>query len=382
MPDLVVENVAKRFGASKALNDVSFTVKDGEFFTLLGPSGCGKSTTLNCVAGLELPDEGTIRVGDEVFVDASRKKFLTPEERNLGMVFQSYALWPHMTVTDNLAMPLKIRKVGAGERRRRIEDALSQVGLEAYGKRYPHELSGGQQQRVALARALVYSPRVLLLDEPLSNLDAKLRDRARAWLKDLQKTVGITTVYVTHDQLEAMSLSDRLTVMQDGKMLQIGPPKDIYDAPESAAVADFIGRCTFFPGVVEGLEGDRAVVSLEGHPVTVRANEHCVPSAKVLVGVRSERMQVRSARDGTGQGNAIPAELLKVSYVGARYECELMAAGRLAFAESDTEPAHSGPVALVIPTDGAYVFPQTELDAIEDAGERSEFEDLRLEGSA
>lgn len=383
MPDLVVENIGKTFGAAKALDDVSFTVKDGEFFTLLGPSGCGKSTTLNCVAGLEAPDRGSIRVGDEVFVDASRRKFLTPEERNLGMVFQSYALWPHMTVNDNLAMPLRIRKVHAGERRRRIEEALTQVGLEAYGKRYPHELSGGQQQRVALARALVYSPRVLLLDEPLSNLDAKLRDRARAWLKDLQQTVGITTVYVTHDQLEAMSLSDRLTVMQDGKMLQIGAPKDIYDAPESAAVADFIGRCTFFPGVVEGIDGDQAVVSLDGNPVTVRANEHCVPSAKVLVGVRSERTRMLIRGDESlEQHNAIPAELLKVSYVGARYECELMAAGKLAFAESDVEPDRSGSVALVIPIEGAYVFPQAELDAIEGGGERSEFENLQLEGSA
>ena len=196
MPDVVVENLEKRFGTNTVLKENTFTIRDGEFFTLLGPSGCGKSTTLNCIAGLERPTGGRITVGGATFVDADRKVFLIPEERNLGMVFQSYALWPHMTVSANLAMPLKIRKVGKVEQTRRIDEALEKVGLAHLQDRYPHQLSGGQQQRVALARALVYSPSVLLLDEPLSNLDAKLREQARAWLKRLQTDLGITTVTI------------------------------------------------------------------------------------------------------------------------------------------------------------------------------------------
>src|SRR5690348_6649030 len=194
MPDVVVENLHKRFGQQAALDGVSFSVTDGEFFTLLGPSGCGKSTTLMSIAGLERPDDGTIRVGDVTFVDSSGR-FTPPEERDLGVVFQSYALWPHMTVGQNLELPLKLRKVSKTQRDDLIDDALGQVGLAELRGRYSHQLSGGQQQRVALARALVYSPRVLLLDEPLSNLDAKLRERARAWLKDLQQRIRITTIY-------------------------------------------------------------------------------------------------------------------------------------------------------------------------------------------
>nr|WP_320776401.1 ABC transporter ATP-binding protein [Streptomyces sp. CRN 30] len=190
MPELVVENIKKSFHGTAVLEDVNFTVADGEFFTLLGPSGCGKSTTLSCVAGLETPDSGTIRVGDQVFFDGTPRNRVPPEGRNLGLVFQSYALWPHMTIADNLALPLKLRKVTRDERRRLIDDALAKVDMAHLRDRYPHQLSGGQQQRVALARGIVYSPGVLLLDEPLSNLDAKMRDQARVWLKDLQRGVG------------------------------------------------------------------------------------------------------------------------------------------------------------------------------------------------
>ncbi len=241
MPDVKVSQLNKQFGDNTVLEDVDFTIRDGEFFTLLGPSGCGKSTTLNCIAGLEQPTSGTIAVGDETFVDSSRRVFVPPEGRNLGMVFQSYALWPHKTIEDNLAMPLQIRKIGKDEQRRLIDDALEKVGLLHLRGRYPHQLSGGQQQRVALARALVYSPKVLLLDEPLSNLDAKLREQARAWLKRLQSELGITTVYVTHDQDEALALSDRIAVMSRGHMIQVGTPKEIYESPATAEVAAFVG---------------------------------------------------------------------------------------------------------------------------------------------
>src|SRR3954453_21264849 len=257
MPDVVVSQLRKGFGGNTVLHEGDLTIKDGEFFTLLGPSGCGKSTTLSCLAGLEKPSSGLISIGDETFFDGERNKFVPPEARNLGMVFQSYALWPHMTLEQNLAMPLKLRKVPKGEQRRLIDDALDKVGLSHLRDRYPHQLSGGQQQRVALARALVYSPTVLLLDEPLSNLDAKLREQARAWLKRLQEDLGITTVYVTHDQDEALALSDRIAVMSGGHMLQVADPHSVYERPATPEVAAFVGRCNFFQGTVVETSGDR-----------------------------------------------------------------------------------------------------------------------------
>lgn len=359
MPDLIVEGLSVEFNGQTAVDDVTFTVNDGEFFTLLGPSGCGKTTTLSTIAGLETPSKGIIRVGPEIFVDAAKHRFLTPEERNLGMVFQSYALWPHMTVEDNLAMPLKIRKASKADQNRRIGDALNQVGLLPYRKRYPHELSGGQQQRVALARALVYSPSVLLLDEPLSNLDAKLRDRARAWLKELQQSVGITTIYVTHDQLEALSLSDRLAVMGEGKMLQVGTPNEIYDHPNCLAVADFIGRCSFFRAKVLETGAGTLVVDLVDGEGTLRVTSATAFAAgtHVTIGVRSELVKVSQPRDDVPaiSVNAIPADLKKASYVGARYEFELMAAGQLIFAEGEHK-LDEQQVWLLVPEAGLFVF--------------------------
>lgn len=201
---LIIEGVTKVFGGTvKALDNVSLTVQAGELVSFLGPSGCGKTTMLNCIAGLEHPDQGLIRVGDFVMTDTSRQLNLQPEERGLGMVFQSYALWPHMSVAQNVAFGLHIAKVNRSEINKRVENILELVGLGGMGKRYPFQLSGGQQQRVALARAVVTEPRLLLLDEPLSNLDAKVRENARIWLREIQKRLGITTVYVTHDQAEA-----------------------------------------------------------------------------------------------------------------------------------------------------------------------------------
>ncbi|MGH3096776.1 MAG: ABC transporter ATP-binding protein [Streptosporangiales bacterium] len=375
MPDLEVRGLSKRFGDQVALEDVSFTVGDGEFFTLLGPSGCGKSTTLSTIAGLEHPDTGSIEVGDTVFVDAASGRFRTPEERNLGMVFQSYALWPHMTVRANLALPLKLRRVGRAEQRRRIEETLDQVGLLSYIDRYPHQLSGGQQQRVALARALVYSPTVLLLDEPLSNLDAKLRERARAWLKDLQQRVGVTTVYVTHDQLEALSLSDRLAVMQEGQMLQVGSPKEIYEQPASVAVADFVGRCSFLDARIRGEDADgRVVAELGDGGVRVRLGQQDgqrPAGSSVTVGIRSERLQVTPVRHDlpAEHVNAVPADVVKAAYVGARYEYELLAAGRRLLAESDVE-VRDEQVWVIVPEDGVYMFaeepPAAEPLAVEE----------------
>src|SRR5579864_2548422 len=224
MPEITVRGLSKAFGQERALGDISFTVRDKEFLTLLGPSGCGKTTTLMSIAGFQRPDAGTITCGDRTFFDFRGKVFLEAQDRNLGMVFQSYAVWPHLTVFGNVAFPLKVRRMRKDALRRRVTETLELVEMSGYAGRYPHELSGGQQQRVALARALVYSPSVLLLDEPFSNLDAKLRERARVWLTGLQRELGLTTLFVTHDQDEALSLSDRVAVMDHGTILQVGSP--------------------------------------------------------------------------------------------------------------------------------------------------------------
>src|SRR3954470_20354746 len=248
MPEIHVESLVKQFTESRALNDVSFDVCEGELFTLLGPSGCGKSTTLMSIAGFQTPEAGRIDIGGELLYDAAERINVPAERRNLGIVFQSYAVWPHMTVFENLAFPLKVRKVKRRALAGRVREVLELVDMAPYEKRYPHQLSGGQQQRVALARALVYSPSVLLLDEPFSNLDAKLRERARAWVKELQTRLGLTTVFVTHDQDEALSMSDRVAVMSNGEVQQIGVPEEIYSRPANRFVAEFVGRVNLLSG--------------------------------------------------------------------------------------------------------------------------------------
>jgi iron(III) transport system ATP-binding protein len=326
MPDVTVSQLHKQFGDTTVLNSVDFTIRDGEFFTLLGPSGCGKSTTLNCIAGLEQPTSGSITVGDNAFVDTARNVFVPPEGRNLGMVFQSYALWPHKTIADNLAMPLQIRKIGKDEQRRLIDDALDKVGLLHLKDRYPHQMSGGQQQRVALARALVYSPTVLLLDEPLSNLDAKLREQARAWLKRLQVELGITTVYVTHDQDEALARSDRIAVMSAGHMLQIGAPTEIYESPATAEVAAFVGRCNFLEAMVADTTDSGAVVKLAANGQSMRVQTDLKVKARqtVTVAIRPEQLRLCPADVPVAPGlNTLDTEVLTVSYLGSRYEYDV-----------------------------------------------------------
>jgi iron(III) transport system ATP-binding protein len=367
MPDVIVSDLRKQFGDVAVLKGVSVTIKDGEFFTLLGPSGCGKSTTLNCIAGLEQPTSGRIAVADETFVDTQQKVFLPPEARNLGMVFQSYALWPHMTIRDNLAMPLKIRKLGKEERATRIHEALDKVGLAHLGDRYPHQLSGGQQQRVALARALVYSPKVLLLDEPLSNLDAKLREQARAWLKRLQADLGITTVYVTHDQDEALALSDRIAVMSEGEMVQIGTPHEIYEAPATAAVAAFVGRCNFLRGAVTGTASGQVDVRLDasGDTVSVRSDQTVEVGQQVTIAVRPERLEVLPADQPVPAGSStVDAAVLTSSYVGSRYEYDLRLGDHVVQVESK-RPSLSGTVRLVLDPATTLLYPTAEVPSAE-----------------
>lgn len=361
MPNVVIKGLTKKFADQHAIDDINLTIQDGEFFTLLGPSGCGKSTTLACIAGLERPNQGVIEVGDETFVDINKKYFVPPESRNLGMVFQTYALWPHMTVASNLALPLKIRSVPKRKRRQLIDEVLDNVELRSLGKRYPHELSGGQQQRVALARTLVYSPSLLLLDEPLSNLDAKLREHARGWLKQIQKEVGITTIYVTHDQVEALSLSDRIAVMRDGHLLQVGTPKEIYGQPKVPEVADFIGQCNFVTALMyrsdNGLTSEVSIGN--GARIQLDAPAEDSSEKQVTLGIRAESLSLthRESESSPESINAIPVNLQTSSYVGGYYEYTVTTQDDQSLVvHSDTE-VHSNDLWLKIPQSNVFIFP-------------------------
>lgn len=278
MSEVRIEHVFKRFGSVTAVNDFNLVVKDGEFVSILGPSGCGKTTTLRMIAGFERATEGEIYIGEQCVSSSLKGSFAPPEKRDIGMVFQSYAVWPHMTVAENVGYPLKIQKVEKSERDRRVQEMLELVHLGEYGKRYPNQLSGGQQQRVALARALVAEPGLLLLDEPLSNLDAKLRESMRFEILEIQKKTGITVVYVTHDQSEAMAMSDRVVVMSMGVVQQIGAPHEIYTQPANKMVADFIGLVNFMDGEAKG---DR--VFLKGTNVSFPNTNNIVGEATVAV---------------------------------------------------------------------------------------------------
>lgn len=250
MASVTITGVTKSFGNVKVLQEFNQKFEDGEFITLLGPSGCGKTTMLRLIAGFEKPSSGEIYIGDKLV--SSEKEFLPPEKRGIGMVFQSYAVWPHMNVFDNIAYPLKIQKISKNEIEERVIQVLKIVHLEQYKDRFPSELSGGQQQRVALGRALVAQPEILLLDEPLSNLDAKLREEMRYEIKEITKKLKITVIYVTHDQIEAMTMSDRIVLINKGEVQQVAPPQEIYSKPKNMFVANFVGKVDFIKGKVEG----------------------------------------------------------------------------------------------------------------------------------
>jgi iron(III) transport system ATP-binding protein len=297
---LHVQDLIKRFNvrgaaAVPAIDGIGFTIEQGEFFTLLGPSGCGKTTTLRCVAGLERPERGKIHLRGKAVFDSSTRVFVAPNQRNIGMVFQSYAIWPHLTVFNNVAFPLK----SAGQRnfkilRDKVERVLGLVGLAGFEDRPATQLSGGQQQRVALARALVKEPDLLLLDEPLSNLDTKLRERMRSELKRLQRELGITTLYVTHDQMEGILLSDRIAVMNDGRILQLGRPGEIYDRPNNQFVADFMGATNFFNGTLrsEVLGAAVGVVDTDIGPILCSFSERMACGSQVVISVRPENIKL------------------------------------------------------------------------------------------
>lgn len=311
-------NVTKEFGRFRAVDEISLEIYDGEMVCLLGPSGCGKTTTLRLIAGFEHPSSGEIYIKGRLV--SSPKSLIPPEHRNLGMVFQNYAVWPHMTVFDNVAYPLKLRKLPRSEIQTKVNEVLEMVGLGGLEKRYPEQLSGGQQQRVALARALVVKPDALLLDEPLSNLDAKLRERMRFEILELQRRLHITLVYVTHDQAEAMVLSDRMVIMNQGKIVQIGPPLEVYQNPTSPFVADFLGLANFIPAaLVEQSEGEGLVeLGISGRPrIRCRLAKgfgDSLPAPGVIC-TRPENVQVLPPKQGHIEG-----EVSRVTFLGPRLD--------------------------------------------------------------
>ncbi|MFI0372913.1 ABC transporter ATP-binding protein [Actinomadura sp. 1N219] len=342
MAGIEIEGLGKRYGALAAVDDVGLSVREGEFLTLLGPSGCGKTTTLRCLAGLEKPDAGEITIGGDVVTSVPEQIFVPPEKRDMGMVFQSYALWPQMNVFQNVAYPLRRRRVRRPEVQRRVEQTLELVGLAALADRPVTRLSGGQQQRVALARALVSRPRVVLYDEPLSNLDAKLRATMRVGIRDFQRELGTTAVYVTHDQVEAMSLSDRIVLMKDGRVQQVGTPREIYERPRTWFVADFVGYENFFDADVVERAGDRAIARLDGGEVALRCFGGPAGRGRVRLCVRSTALSVLPA-DGDPSGdrtNTISGRVRDSMYLGGQIEHLVEVAGTvLRVRGADPDPA-------------------------------------------
>jgi iron(III) transport system ATP-binding protein len=316
--ELVIERLVKRFGeAVLAVDNVSLEVGQGEFLVLLGPSGCGKTTTLRCVAGFEEPEQGRILIGGVTVTDASRALLVPPERRNLGMVFQSYAIWPHMTVFENVAYGLVVKRRPRAETKQKVEEMLALVGLSGMEGRPATALSGGQMQRVALARSLATEPRILLLDEPLSNLDAKLRASLRFELKEIQRKTGVTAVYVTHDQAEAVVLGDRIAVMNQGRVVQLADPLSLYNRPASPFVAEFTGATNILQGRLDRLEDRAGVVRLEGDfEVRCRADGAPPVGSAVTLALRPENLLVEPAgnpsggRPNTWSGRVVKAEFL------------------------------------------------------------------------
>ena len=306
-----LEGVSVAFEDVRALSDVSLSVEDGEFFTLVGPSGCGKTTTLRAVAGFETPDSGTVRIGGEDVTTTP------PEERHVGIVFQSYALFPHMTVRENVGYGLRFRDPPGGvPKRERVDELLELVDMGGMGERDPTALSGGQQQRVSLARALAPGPDVLLLDEPLSALDARLRERLRVTVRGIQRDLGITTVYVTHDQAEALAVSDRVAVMNDGRIEQIGTPEAVYREPESRFVAEFVGDNNLLEGEVTSTDPPTATV--EGAEVRLPPDADPIPGESVTLSVRPEAIEVASGPE-RGARTTLTATVEGVEFLGEAY---------------------------------------------------------------
>lgn len=320
MKSLTLEHITKRFGDVVAVRDFSLEIEQGEFVSLLGPSGCGKTTVLRTIAGFEIPDEGN------VYLEGERVNDIPPEKRDVGMVFQFYALFPNMTVGQNIGFPMKLAGKPKHEIRQRVQEYLKLVQLEGMEDRYPQQLSGGQQQRVALARALAKDPKVLLLDEPLSALDAKIREELRVEIRRIQTRLGITTIYVTHDQEEALSISDRVVVMNQGVIQQVGAPAELYRRPQTLFVANFVGTMNLFPGQVT----DDRQFRWHQHTFTVADAKHWSSGAPAVLAVRPEAMSVvLSATEVSSGFNALAARVEPLTFLGSVVRVTLEAEGNL-----------------------------------------------------
>ena len=357
--ELIVSHLRKQFAVGRpAVDDVSFRIAAGEIVVLLGPSGCGKTTTLRCIAGLEQPTAGMIAIGGDEVAAPERGVHVPPRLRNIGMVFQSYAVWPHMTVRQNVNYPLRHRKVPREEANRKVSEVLGLVGLTEYAARPVTQLSGGQMQRVALARALVYNPRILLLDEPLSNLDAKLRLRLRDELRRIIKAAKVTALYVTHDQSEAVVLGDRIGVMENGQLMQMSAPVELYNKPENLFVANFTGVSNLIKGEI----GAAGTVKLSGGEMLRITAPRGKPGDAVVVAVRPENIVLRANGDAADAVNSFPARVIEGHFHGTQTTYAIETLGhRLEAIELGTVPRFSAQDAIrvVIPPDHSWVFPHT-----------------------
>ncbi|HGO5531352.1 TPA: ABC transporter ATP-binding protein [Klebsiella oxytoca] len=355
MIELSVENLHLTYGDNPVLKGVSMELRRGEVVSLLGPSGSGKTTLLRAVAGLEKPTSGTIAIGKTRVYDGNPRSEIPAEERNLGLVFQSYALWPHKTVFENVAYPLRLRKVAAAEIKQRVQSVLDQLGLGNLGNRHPHQLSGGQQQRVAIGRALVYNPPVILLDEPLSNLDAKLREEARVFLRELIVKLGLSALMVTHDQNEAMAISDRILLLNNGVIEQQGTPQEMYGSPRTLFAAEFMGSNNRLHGTVTDLDNGRARIEGASWALWGMAGEGVSVGAEATAVIRVERLRIASSPEE----NMLELALLTSMYLGDRWEYLFRTEGddfairAYGSALRDAERCH-----LTLPVNDLWIFPK------------------------
>ena len=360
--DVVVDNLTIDYGNVRAVDGISFGIKAGELVTLLGPSGCGKTSTLRAIAGLERNSGGKIAIAGDVVSDAGTKTFLAPERRNIGMVFQSYALWPHMTVVEAVAYPLRRRRVPKEQQLERVMKTLATVGIAEFANRRVPELSGGQQQRVAIARALVYEPRILLLDEPLSNLDANLRERMRVEIKELQSRVGITTLCVTHDQTEALAMSHRIIVMQAGRIEQIGTPEELYRHPRTRFASESLGKMNALPCRVVHREAGRVRAEFAGTGLTLDAttvHETIAAGDRLELIIRPERVELHAQKPSPDH-NVIEGIVAACVFGGDHREYRVTIAGCDIIAKADARIAlGSGERVYVrLPADDLIAVPE------------------------
>jgi iron(III) transport system ATP-binding protein len=366
MAGITIKDVSKTYGGKAdgaAVSGLDLEIADNTFVTLLGPSGCGKTTTLRLIAGYIVPDTGTVHVGGRLV--SSPEGVVPPEKRGMGMVFQNYAVWPHKTVFENVVFGLRVRGVAAQEARRKVSEALALVNLAGLEDRLPSQLSGGQQQRVALARSLVVEPEILLLDEPLSNLDAKLRERMRGELKELQRRTGITFVYVTHDQAEALALSDQIAVMQAGVLQQFGTPHEVYGKPANRIVADFMGLVNLLPGRVEAVTNGRARVSTPGGlDLDLIAPKGVRQGDEVEVAIRPENVMLAADAAGAAGGRGTIRELTFLGNINEYFVTLGSGGGELRVQTHPLQRFERGQVVVItVDTEQCNLFPRAEAAA-------------------